>query len=189
MTRMRYKQVAKRNVEVALVVAPAQISRKTYKHVAKNWPGEGPIFGSPLLEIWALGFRYWFRFQGLGGVVSVTFWLRFLLQSRLVPVTSPENWFPLRVRKTGSRYAQNGSRDSPHSKRCSFEVPCLGGRFDRKRSRQDPQWFLVMQVESVCGFGVWAWEITFNVRNLSALCAETFGIKQSVCEISITELY
>ena len=38
--------------------------------------------------------RFWFRF--LSALVSVTFLLRFLLQSPLVPVTGPEDWCPLR---------------------------------------------------------------------------------------------
>ena len=93
MIRMRYKQAAKKGVEVTLT--SGAMSKRRYKQVAKSCPGEEPIFDPPLGEIRAPGFQFQFQFRLIGGLVSVTFWLRFLLRSRLVPVASPENWFPL----------------------------------------------------------------------------------------------
>ena len=69
------------------------MSRTRYKQVAKQL--EGDRLSVPHFARFGLrNFR--FRFRLLGGLVSVTFWLRFLLRSRLVPAMSLETWFPLR---------------------------------------------------------------------------------------------
>ena len=69
------------------------MSRTRYKQVAKQL--ERDRLSVPHFARFGLrNFR--FRFRLLGGLVSVTFWLRFLLRSRLVPAMSLETWFPLR---------------------------------------------------------------------------------------------
>ena len=92
MIKMRYKQTSKRSVEAALVVVQAgNLAELGIRKLQESSAGEGPIFGPPLCKIRAPGLWFRFRFRLLGYLVSITFWLRFLLRSRLVPVTSPEN--------------------------------------------------------------------------------------------------
>ena len=97
------------------------MSRTRYKQVAKKTlSGEGPTVGPRFREIWVPGFWFQFRFRLLGGLVSDTFWLQFLLRSPLVPVASPE---------TGSRYGKTGSPYTPQEAAGNTGATRMGGVF------------------------------------------------------------
>ena len=106
MTRMRCKQVAKRSIEVTLVVAQAGNEYKQVQASCKKVVLERDRFSVPHFA------RFGLRDFGSGfgfGCLADWFRLRFGCGFCCGP-----GWFPLRVRKTGSRYDQNGSCFSPH---------------------------------------------------------------------------
>ena len=99
--RMSYKQAARKECRSSISGGTSRkTSRTRYKQLAKKLSWRRTDFG-PTLGLRDFGSVFGFAWQP-------TFWLRFLLRSRLVPVTSPENWFRYcRNRLNSSRYTRH----------------------------------------------------------------------------------